>query len=401
MRYILPVMVLLAAIFFTAQQAVQFYEGGAASQAGHTILIYGVSVSLAGTAWVVVIFFEALFYPLGRLAFKHGEWVRGLLCMSVLLIAIGYTFTSDFDNNATGRADRMAERSAIGETREMLKRNIAAIDLQRRTWLTRVETARGRTLRELNARIDAANARVTDLEERLRDAPINAGGTPAAEMLDGLFGKPASWWAGLLLAFRLIFPAAMRAVAWEFVLAAFDFAAPRPRPARRLPDSLTRYVDRGVTPSPIQGDGSTTSLETASPAAQRTLEPVTASPPAVLPVSPAQALLNRNTAPAFKRVIIPTDRQLLEKVLTERLLYGAVHLADIEHEVGTACHDAGITKPTQPRIRSLLSDLKVRSTKKDKRGARYINHLGHAKGMASARAPGDKRPAGFQKFATA
>jgi hypothetical protein len=394
MRYILPVMVLLAAIFFTAQQAVQFYEGGAASQAGHTILIYGISISLAGTAWVVVIFFEALFYPLGRLAFQRGEWVRGTLCMSVLLIAVGYTFTSDFDNNATGRADRMAERSAIGETREMLKRNIEAIDLQRRTWLTRVETARGRTLRELNARIDAANARVTDLEERLRNAPTNAGSTPAAEMLDGLFGKPASWWAGLLLAFRLIFPAAMRAVAWEFVLAAFEFAVPRQRPARKLPDSITKFVDHPVTVAPGHGDGATAFQQHQQPA-------VTASPPEVMPVSPAQALLNRNTGPAFKRVVIPTDMQLLEKVLTEQLPYGTVHLADIESDVGTACHDAGITKPTQPRIRSLLSDLKVRSAKRDKRGARYVNHLGCAKGTVSACAPGDRRPAGFQRLATA
>ena len=129
--------------------------------------------------------------------------------------------------------------------------------------------------------------------------------------------------------------------------------------------------------------------------------PAPAAVPSVLPMSPAQSLLNRNTKQVFQRAVLPTDRQLLEKVLTEKLLYGPVPRSDIEREVSKACFDAGIAKPTQPRIHEMLVALGVRKAKRNARGVRYFNHLGQAKEMVLTRAPGDRRPAGFQRFATA
>lgn len=229
MRIGLAILVFIAATIFSCQQLVQFYEAGTAAQAGHVINIAGMSISLMGLSYACIVIFEALFYPIARIRYREGHWVSGTIALLMLVVAIGATFTADFEANVTGRADRVAERSAVVDVRAATKAEIAALNAQRNAWKARLETAGTTQLRELNQRIDEANARIEKLQQRIEAAPVVAGGAVASDFLAEHSGQPASFWAMILLSFRLLFPACMRAFAWEFALSTVDLIKPKPK----------------------------------------------------------------------------------------------------------------------------------------------------------------------------
>lgn len=254
MHRVLAWMIIAAATIFSLQQLVQFYQAGAASQSGLAVTVSGVVISLSGAAFATVVIFEALFYPLGRVRYVAGDRLGATLAFLMLFVAIGYTFTADFETNVTGRADKVAERGAVSENRETIKKEIADLRAQREAWKARLETAGSVTLKELNQRITEANERIDALQRKMAVAQANAGGAPASQFLAEHIGRDEAFWATILLCFKLLFPACMRAFAWEFAISSADLIRPKQREPRAIDLTPLQTVPALAAPQALEAD---------------------------------------------------------------------------------------------------------------------------------------------------
>lgn len=159
----------------------------------------------AGAAAAVVIF-EAVALILVAALWKESQRFLAIGVFFLLVAASLWSLRLELVNQIHGQADTQAGRQGVITRSQTDATQLEALARQQKIWTTRVESASGRRqLSEFRAELDAVNAQIAAIINRLNSRPVIAEVSPdaalAARVLGGVELQWRDWFMLLSLAF--------------------------------------------------------------------------------------------------------------------------------------------------------------------------------------------------------